>query len=124
MTSTSTTPLDIVLAYYQSWTGGDMDDAMGHIAEHIVCHAPAGRIDGAEAFRAFMGPFAQILTRAELLAAYGDEHAALLMYDTDTVAVKNAPAAEYHTVIDGKITSLRIIFDRTPFDAARRAAAG
>ena len=37
--------------------------------------------------------------------------------------VKNAPAAEYLTVRDGLIVGMRIIFDRAPFDAARRAAA-
>jgi len=46
----------------------------------------------------------------------------LLMYDTDTVPVKNAPGAEYHQVRNGRITYLRIIFDRAPFDAARQAS--
>jgi hypothetical protein len=44
------------------------------------------------------------------------------MYGTDTVPVQNAPGAEYVTVQDGRITYMRIIFDRAPFDAARRAA--
>jgi ketosteroid isomerase-like protein len=42
------------------------------------------------------------------------------MYDTETVPVKSAPGAEFVTVEDGKITSSRIIFDRAPFEAARR----
>lgn len=64
-------------------------------------------------------------TGSTLLAAFGDETTAVLMYDTDTdtVPVTNAPGAEYHTVVDGRITYLRIVFDRLPFDAARRAAA-
>jgi ketosteroid isomerase-like protein len=45
------------------------------------------------------------------------------MYDTDTVPVKDAPGAECLTVKDGKITHMRIIFDRLPFAEARRAAA-
>ena len=45
----------------------------------------------------------------------------MLIYDADTVPVKDAPGAECLTVNDGKIT-FRIIFDRLPFDAARRAA--
>jgi len=36
--------------------------------------------------------------------------------------VKDAPCAECVTVRDGKITHMRIIFDRLPFDEARRAA--
>ncbi len=38
----------------------------------------------------------------------------------DTVPVNDAPGAECLTVTDGKISHLRIIFDRTPFTAARQ----
>ena len=69
-----------------------------------------------------MGPFVQLLTGSELIAAYGDEDTALVMYDTQTVPVASAPAAECVTVRDGKITYSRFIFDRAPFDAAREAA--
>ena len=51
-----------------------------------------------------------------------DERTALIMYDTETVPVTSAPAAECVIVADGKITYSRFIFDRTPFDAARQAA--
>lgn len=122
MTDNRGPALDTALAYYRAWTSQDFDQAMTHIAEDIVCDAPAGRIEGTEAFRAFMGPFAQILTHSDLIAAFGDENTALLMYDTDTVPVKNAPGAECHTVQDGKITHIRIVFDRAPFEAARSAA--
>ena len=44
------------------------------------------------------------------------------MYDTETVPVATAPAAECITVTDGKITYNRFIFDRAPFDAARQAS--
>ena len=36
----------------------------------------------------------------------------------------DAPGAECLTVRDGKISHLRIVFDRLPFDAARRAETG
>lgn len=115
--------LATAVAYFQAWTGGDFEQAMTYVADDIVCQAPAGRLEGAEAFRAFMGPFSQIVTRAELLAAFGDDTTAVLIYDTDTVSVKDAPGAECHTVVDGRITHIRIIFDREPFTEARRAAA-
>lgn len=97
---------------------------MTYIADDVVCQGPAGRLDGAEAFRAFMEPFAQSLIGAVVVAAFGDETTAVVMYDTETVAVGDAPAAECLTVEDGRIKRMRIIFDRLPFDAARRSAAG
>lgn len=124
MTEIDRTPLQTALAYYQAWTSQDFELAMTYVAEDIVCQAPAGRLDGAQSFREFMGPFSQLVTRSELLASFGDEHVAVLMYDTDTVTVPDAPGAECLTVVNGRISHLRIIFDRLPFAAARQAAAG
>ena len=123
MNATTSPALHTALAYYHAWTSHDLDKAMSYIADDIVCDAPAGRLEGAEAYRGFMGPFVQILTAAEMIAAYGDDKTALVMYDTETKLVKSAPAAECVTVTDGKITYSRFIFDRASFDAARKAAA-
>jgi ketosteroid isomerase-like protein len=121
MTATSAA-LSTALAYHRAWTGGDFDRAMAHIAEDVVCETPSGRIEGADGFRAFMEPFARMLIGSALLAEFGDEETALIMYDTKTPPVASAPAAERLTVRDGVITHLRIIFDRAPFAAAERAA--
>jgi hypothetical protein len=115
--------LDTALAYHRAWTGHDFERAMTYIAEDVVCDAPAGRIEGAEAFRDFMGPFTEIVLDSRLIGAFGDDETALLMYDTRTVPVAGAPGAEHLTVRDGRITHIRIVFDRAPFDAARQAAA-
>jgi ketosteroid isomerase-like protein len=122
MTETTSPALRIALAYYQAWTSHDLDKAMSYIADDIVCDAPAGRLEGAEAYRGFMGPFVQIVTGSKMIAAFGDDETALVMYDTGTVPVKSAPGAECVTVKDGKITYSRFVFDRAPFDAARAAA--
>ena len=119
MTDTPSAALQVALAYYDAWTGKDLERAMGYVAEDIVCEAPAGRIVGAEAYRAFMSPFVQMLLRAELIAAFGDGQTALIMDDTETVPVQSAPGAECITVHEGKITHSRFIFDRAPFQAAR-----
>ena len=122
MTANPSPALQVALTYYQAWTSKDIDRAMTYIAEDIVCDAPAGRIEGRDAYRAFLAPFIQILTGSCMIAAFGDDHTALVMYDTETVPVKDAPGAECVTVEDGKITRSRFLFDRAPFDAARRAA--
>lgn len=122
MTDSTSPALRVALAYYEAWTSKDLEKAMTYISEDIVCEAPAGRIEGAEAYRAFMAPFVQILKGSDMIAAFGDERTALVMYDTETVPVKSAPAAECVTVVDGRITRSRFVFDREPFEAARRGA--
>jgi ketosteroid isomerase-like protein len=121
MTDTTSPALRTALAYYQAWTSHDLDKAMSYIADDIVCDAPAGRLEGAEAYRGFLGPFVQILTGTTMIAAFGDDETALVMYDTQTAPVTSAPGAEYVTVTDGKITYSRFVFDRAPFDVARNA---
>jgi ketosteroid isomerase-like protein len=123
MTEPTSPALRVALAYFEAWTSHDLDTAMTYVADEIVCDAPAGRLDGEAAYRAFMAPFVQILSGAKLLAAFGDEQTAVVVYDTQTVPVPSAPAAEWVTVRDGKIVYSRFIFDRAPFDAARRATA-
>jgi ketosteroid isomerase-like protein len=122
MNNAKSPALQVALAYYEAWTSKDLDRAMSYISEDIVCEAPAGRVEGAEAYRGFMGPFVQILKGSNMIAAFGDERTALVMYDTETVPVKSAPGAECVTVQDGKIVHSRFVFDREPFEAARRAA--
>jgi ketosteroid isomerase-like protein len=114
--------VSVAMAYYHAWTSKDVDRAMTFVADDIVCEAPTGRIEGVEAFRQFMGPFAQMLTSSDLITAFGDDETALLMYNPHTTLVEDAPSAERLTVKDGKIVHSLLVFDRTPFDAARRRA--
>jgi hypothetical protein len=114
--------LDVALAYYEAWTNKDFERAMTYVADDIVCDAPAGRIEGAAAYREFMGPFVAILEQAELIAAYGDDETAVVMYDTKTIPVASAPGAERYTVENGKIVRSRFVFDSAPFQAARENA--
>ncbi len=87
MTEATNPALDVALAYFHAWTGHDLDKAMEYVADDIVCDAPAGRLEGAAAYRGFMDPFIQMLTGSELLAAFGDDEKAVVVYDTETVPV-------------------------------------
>ena len=118
-----TDALRIALAYYQAWTARNLDAAMAYLADDFVCDAPAGRIEGVAAYRDFLGPFAGMLIDATLIAAFGDESRALIMYDTATTLVASGPGAECLTVRDGRIVASRFLFDRLPFEQARQARA-
>ncbi|WP_344832244.1 nuclear transport factor 2 family protein [Actinocorallia longicatena] len=116
------TALRIALAHHEAWFAKDLDLAMTYVADDIVCDAPAGRLEGAAAYRAFLAPFVQILLGTRMIGAFGDDETALIMYDTETVPVPHAPGAEHLTIAHGKITRNVFLFDRAPFDAARRSA--
>jgi hypothetical protein len=117
--------LQTALAYYRAWTGKDVDMALRNVADDVVLDAPSGRLTGIDAYREFLTPFAErYLIRADLLAAFGDDTTAVLVYDTETIPAPSAPAAECVTVHNGKITHNRFIFDRTPFTDFRARQAG
>ncbi|MBF9128127.1 nuclear transport factor 2 family protein [Plantactinospora sp. S1510] len=122
MTDQNSPALRVALAYHQAWTGRNLDEAMAYVADDVVCDAPAGRIEGADAYRALMEPFVQMLISAETVAAFGDEEQAIVVYDTTTTLVSSGPAAECVTVRDGRIAYSRFIFDRLPFQLARSTA--
>jgi ketosteroid isomerase-like protein len=124
MTAQTGTALRVALDYYEAWASKNLDRAMAYVAEDIVCDAPPGRIEGAAAYRAFLGPLVEMLISAELLAAFGDQERALIMYDTETTLVRSGPGAECVTVKDGKIVYSRFVFDRVPFAAARAERRG
>ena len=119
MTEQQTPAVDTALAYHRAWTAGDLDTALEHVADDVVCYAPPGTLTGTEALRGFMRPFAASLTSSTLLAAFGDGDQALVMYDTANLAVPSAPGAELYRVQGGRIAEIRIIFDRLPFALAR-----
>src|SRR5262249_52292575 len=121
MTDSTSPAVAVALAYYQAWTSHDLDKAMSCIADDIVCQSPGGPVEGAAAFRGFISPFAQIVPGSTPIAAFGDDTTAVVMYDTQTVPVQDAPGAECVTVADGKIPHMRIIFGRLPFETARAA---
>jgi ketosteroid isomerase-like protein len=122
MSAATGAALSTAMAYYRAWTSKDMDTAMSLLAADVVCETPGGRVEGVAAYRDFLGPFAQMLITSELLAAFGDDTVAVLVYDTRTPPVASAPGAECLTIGDDKIVHNRFIFDRLPFELARAGA--
>lgn len=114
--------LRVALAYHRAWAGGDLEAAMSYVADDVVLDAPAGRIEGAAGYRAFLEPYLGMLVSASVLAAFGDAERAVVVYDSVTRLVADAPGAQCVTVRDGKITHSRFIFDRLPFREARTKA--
>lgn len=82
MSNSQAAAVKIAVEYHQAWTTGRLDAAAAHLADDVICHAPSGFIEGKAAVRAFMEPFAASLTQYTLLAAFGTDEEALLMYNT------------------------------------------
>ena len=117
MTAPGSAALEVALAWYHARNDHDIEKDMSTVADDIVCDAPGVHLEGSKAFRGFEEGFLPMITGATLIAAFGDDQTALLMYDIATVPVPSNYVAACATVAGGKIAALRIVFDQTPFAA-------
>lgn len=110
----------IVTNYHRAWTSGDVELAMTYVADDIACRAPGVDLNGKDAYRGYIAGFAPSLTGVADIAALADGDRVVLFYYPQTAATSTAPAAEYFTVRDGKISSSVLIFDRLSYGPPRQ----
>jgi hypothetical protein len=104
----------VVRTYHQSWTQRDMSTARSCLADDLDFQGPIDTFSNADDFITTLTGFAQMLTRVDLLKQFHTDDAAALLYD----CVTNSPAgtirrAEYFWLRDGKIATIRLVFDAT-----------
>ncbi|MFT3831917.1 MAG: nuclear transport factor 2 family protein [Micropruina sp.] len=112
---TTSSPATIVRHYHQAWTSCDIDGAMALVADDINCRAPGGDLAGKDAYRGFIGGFAPMLTGIGDIAEFAEGNRVALFYYPETAVTSTAPAAEFFTVTNGKISESVLIFDRLSY---------
>ena len=117
MTNTTSPALQVAMAYHEAWKNHDHATAMKVVADNVVSETPFGPVEGGEALHKGESEFAHILKGATMIAAFGDENTALLMYYTHTQPVDSVLSAKHFTVENGKITALKAVFDKSQFPA-------
>jgi len=117
MTKTNGTALEIARNYVDAIATKDVDTILSISAEDVVCTSPIGQTTGLERFRAFQDGFAKMITNVTVLAVYGDNEQAVVVYDAETHPVPHAIVAEFIKVKNGKLASTDVIYDATPFAA-------
>jgi hypothetical protein len=116
MTDNASPALEVALAYHNAWKNHDHENgAMPLVAESVVSETPFGNLEGAEALRDSEASFAGMLTGATMIASYGDETTALLLYYTHTHPVPSVLSAKYFVVENGKIVQIKALFDKSVF---------
>ncbi|WP_434730716.1 nuclear transport factor 2 family protein [Rhizobium binae] len=118
MSNTPTSPaLQVAMTYYDAWRNRDHAAAMKVVADNVVNETPFGTAEGGDALHKGESDFAHILKGATLIAAFGDEKTALLMYYTHTQPVPSVLSSKHFRVENGKITALKAVFDKSVFGA-------
>ncbi|MBR1272140.1 nuclear transport factor 2 family protein [Bradyrhizobium sp. AUGA SZCCT0222] len=117
MTETNHEALAIAQTYVNAIANKNVDAIIAVAADGVVCTSPVGRITGTQKFREFHDGFARMIRKVTVLAAYGDDDRAVIVYSAETHPVPNAVTAELIKVENGKIVSTDVIYDATPFAA-------
>ncbi|GAB3752115.1 nuclear transport factor 2 family protein [Microlunatus parietis] len=115
------------VAFIEAFAAKDLTKLAGYCADDIVFESPRVKITGAPDVAEAMGQFAQAVASIDIIAAYGDDEHAVIMYDMQTGPFGTIRAADHFVVRDGKIISDQLVFDTYElrrFEESQTPAAG
>ncbi|WP_245461772.1 nuclear transport factor 2 family protein [Rhizobium leguminosarum] len=105
----------IACTYVEAIASKDIDTILEVSAEDVICTSPIGKVSGTQAFRRFHEGFARMIKSVNILAVYGDDNQAVVVYEAETHPVPHAVTVELITISGGKIASTDVIYDSAPF---------
>lgn len=104
----------VVMNYHTAWTSGDMDAARVYLADDLDFQGSIDTFTRADNFIAALTMFQLMLNKVDLLQSFFSDSGAALLYDCDTMSPAGVlRTAEFFTVLNGKITSIHLVFDAT-----------
>lgn len=106
----------LVRAWVAAFYGGDAETARRHLADDVAFVGPSAQFHGADALVRTMGHVAPGVERVEIERVFVDGDEVALFYDLVLDhAVRRMSIAEWDTLRDGKIASIRLVLDTGPF---------
>ena len=104
----------VVTTYHNSWTSGDMEAARVYLADDLDFQGSIDTFHRADDFIVALTMFQKMIQKINLIQSFFSENSAALLYDCDTMSPAGViRTAEFFTTTDGKIKSIRLVFDAT-----------
>lgn len=104
----------VVTNYHNAWTSGDMKKARAYLADDLDFEGSIEIFHRADDFIPSLTMFQKMLQKVTLIQSFFSERGVALLYDCDTMSPAGViRTAEFFTVSDGKIKSIRLVFDAT-----------
>lgn len=113
-------PVAIASAFTEAWTSKDLERAASYVAEDAVFDGPLGHAEGKQEYMEGISRLAAIVTGLNILAAFGNNTQALIMYELTTEQYGVLTCAKLFTIRDGKIAQDRLTFDSYGMRTASR----
>ncbi|WP_421735784.1 nuclear transport factor 2 family protein [Cellulomonas sp.] len=117
--------LDLVTAYQDAWTSGDLDTAATYLAPDFAFQGAGATFTSAADFLPFLARFgSRIGPGWRRVAALADDDEALVMYELRGRAGQPLPLTVDHFVVrDGLLAAETLVFDTAAFAQAMAGAA-
>lgn len=116
--------LSVARAYHQAWTSQDFDAAGRYLADDLETDVPlntyGSKADWVQAVRGTR----QITSTVRVLAEFGTDDEALLLYDMVLEPIGDLRIAEHFVIADGRIVKIRHVHDTAALRAAGFAREG
>jgi hypothetical protein len=104
----------VVANYHNAWTSGDMKAARAYLADDLDFQGSIEAYNRADDFISSLAMFQKMLQGINLIQSFFSESGAALLYDCNTMSPAGViRTAEFFTVTNGKIKSIRLVFDAT-----------
>jgi hypothetical protein len=115
---------DVVLSYQKAMQQGDFAGARKLLHDNLEFRGPFDTFKKADDYLHALQKLSTIVDHVDILKVFEDGADVCLFCDLVTKTVGTSFVAEWYKVKDGKIGSVRAVFDARPFAAmfAQRAA--
>ena len=109
-------PRAIVDQFYAAWRRKDFVAVRRLLHDNLAFHGPFDTFDNADDYIAAITQLSAIVTDLETQYVFVDGSEVCTIYNLVTATpAGSAPVAEWDTIVDGKISAIRAIFDSRPF---------
>jgi ketosteroid isomerase-like protein len=111
------TAADVGAAYFDAWKAGDFARLRTILADDATFDGPFGHAGNAEECIAGLERMSQFVTDIVVHKTFVDGPDVLTWYDMHTARTDPLPTVNWRHVENGKITSIRAIFDPRPLSS-------
>jgi SnoaL-like domain len=110
----SESPRTLAETYFRAWKAKDFATLRSVLADDATFRGPLGSADGAEECIRGLTGLAQFITDIVIHKIFVDGPDVLTWYDLHTTVAPPSPTANWSTVENGRITTIRATFDPRP----------
>lgn len=110
--------LAVARAYHRGWTSKKFDEAIALLDQNLTVEVPINDYPTTESFAKVLVGFGSMVKSTAVLAEFGNDREAMLLYDMEVDRLGTLRVAEHFTIADGRITRIRQVHDTAAVRAA------